>query len=504
MIRFDIHAHRRTSMFAHNWASKVAAGRILAVAGAALAVQGCQSPLDSRAQHNPTAEARSNSVSSTTPGTACEPRVPHDAVSLDDDAALADYLAYAAANSAALRSAFYRWRATVERIPQATSLPDPMLGYGYFLESFTARRPMEQHIFELSQTFPWFGKLRLAGDAASLAAEAAAHEYESMRLSLFLDVRRAYYELYQLGRDVEVTRDNLELLSQFEAIVRARFRAAQATHADVVRVQVELGRMEDRLRQLNDLRRPAAARFNAVLNRSPEAPIVWPRHIPDERLDTGSHELLARLREGNPGLHAMESEVERERTETRLARRNYYPDVTVGGMYALRGNDPLLARISINVPIWPGRYAAGVREASARRIAAAYARHEEVNRLGAELYEVLFDHDDAQRRIELYSATLLPKARESLQASLTAFQGGTTTFLELLDAERTLLEFQLAESRARTDRAIALARLDALVGSPVPRLAAGDTGNADENVHPDNGSDLHGPDLQPPTTEPVP
>jgi outer membrane protein, heavy metal efflux system len=392
-----------------------------------------------------------------------------EAFSLAADALLEDYLAYAAANNPALRAAFYRWRAAVERIGQATALPDPMVGYGYFLEDFTARRAMEQHVFELSQTFPWFGKLQLRGDAAALAADSAAQEYEAARLGLFLDVRRAHAELYQLGREIELMEANLQLLGQAEAIVRSRFRLGQAMHADLARVQVELGRMEDRLRQVSDMRRPATARFNMVLNRAADAPIALPREIRDDRLGGEPGELLAALLRDNPRLHALETDVERERTEARLAGREYYPDVTVSAMAAIRGEDPLLARISINLPIWREKYAAGVREANARRIATAYMRHDEVNRLSAELQEALYEHDDAQRRLELYGGTLIPKATESRQASLAGLQAGTTSFLELLDAERTLLEFQLAESRARADRAIALARLDALVGRPVPR-----------------------------------
>lgn len=444
---------------------------------AAVAImQGCQTPFDRHPQYQLNEPRQPNQAVASGSGGSSRISVPDPEaralLSLDEDAELADYLAYAAANSPALRAAFHRWVATVERIPQVTSLPDPMLGYGYFLEDFTARRAMEQHVFEISQTFPWFGKLKLRGDAASLAADAAAHEYEGVRLALFLDIRRAYYELYQLGREIEITQDNLSLLQQFESVARAQFRVGGAAHADVVRAQVELGRMEDRLRQLEQLRRPAAARFNAVLGRAADAPVVWPSQIAAERLDTDATQLEIHLARANPRLLALETEVERGRIQSDLARRDFYPDVTLGGMYALRGDDPLLVSAMINVPIWRGRYEAAVREARAGRITAAYSRKDQQNRLSADLHEALFDHDDAQRRIDLYRNTLLPKARESLQASLAGFQGGTTTFLALLDAERTLLEFELAASRADTDRAIALARLDALVGQPVPRTSA--------------------------------
>lgn len=390
---------------------------------------------------------------------------------LGADATLDDYLAFAAANNRGLEAAFYRWRAAVERLPQVRALPDPMLSYGYFLEDFTARRGMEQHVFELSQTFPWFGKLRLREDAAAKAADAAASEFEAQRLMLFLEVRRAYYELYQLHRETEITRDNLDLLGQIEAIARSRFRVGTATHPDTVRAQVELGRMEDRLRELEQMRRPAVARLNAALNRPADAEVSPPSSVPAERLAGDPDQLLALLLNQSPRLQAMVSELERARVESELARRDRYPDFMIGGMYALRGDDPALLRVGVNLPLWREKYDAAEREAMFRRLSVAALRHDEQNRLAAELHESIFMHNDAQRRLELYSATLLPKAEESLQASLTAFKAGTAGFLDVLDAERTLLEFRLAEIRARTDRAVSLARLDALVGQPVPRVA---------------------------------
>jgi outer membrane protein, heavy metal efflux system len=437
-----------------------------ALSALAIALAGCQSsgPLDRSSAHDaarPTGAIRPE-----------EPVAGPDTlpITLDETSTLADYLAYAALNSPALQASFHRWRAAVERIPQANSLPDPMLGYGYFLEDFTARRGMEQHVFELSQTFPWFGKLRLRGDVAAQAADAAAHEYEATRLNLFLGIRQAYYELYQLQRQAEVADENLALAKQIESVARARYRAGEAPHADLIRAQVELGRMEDSVREIAAMRRPAAARLNAALNRAPDAPVAWPAQITEERLGDDAADLLAALRERNPRLRAMQAEVELERIETDLARLDGYPDVTLGGMYALRGDDPLQARIAINLPLWRERYAAAAREANLRRLAAAYSQQDESNRLGFELQEALFAHDDAQRRLELYRSTLIPKARESLQASLTAFQAGASTYLDLLDSQRTLLEFELSESRARADRASALARLDALVGQPVLRL----------------------------------
>jgi outer membrane protein TolC len=83
----------------------------------------------------------------------------------------------------------------------------------------------------------------------------------------------------------------------------------------------------------------------------------------------------------------------------------------------------------------------------------------------------LFGYRDALRKMDLYGDALVPKGRQSLGASLAAYETGKTGFLDLVDAERLLLEFQLSHARAAADLMIQLAEIEMLVGGPVPAAA---------------------------------
>jgi outer membrane protein TolC len=190
---------------------------------------------------------------------------------------------------------------------------------------------------------------------------------------------------------------------------------------------------------------------------------------------------LAALSERNPELLALQEEIERERINAEIARKDGYPDFTVGLAYTIigerndvsleeNGDDAVLGTLSVNIPIWREKYDAGVREAMARRLAAAGRRGEAANRLASELQEALFEHEDARRRIALYRDTLIPKATESLQASLSSFEQGQSDYLDLVDTQRTLLEFQLAIERSLVDRATSAARIERIVGVPLTEL----------------------------------
>ncbi len=90
---------------------------------------------------------------------------------LDENATIHNYLTYALAHNPGLKSAFDRWRAALEKVPQAKSLPDPSLSYGYFIENIETRVGPQRHRLELMQKFPFFGKLGLRGEMALAAAK---------------------------------------------------------------------------------------------------------------------------------------------------------------------------------------------------------------------------------------------------------------------------------------------------------------------------------------------
>ena len=415
------------------------------------------------------------------PRLAREPDVPPDDPALpdlDERSGLDDYLRYAAMKNPGLEAAFQQWKAAVERMPQVRALPDPRFTYGYYIAEVETRVGPMQHAVSLSQTFPWLGKLQDREDAAARAANVQYQRFEAAKLDLFYRVEAAYNDLFLLKRSIDIAGENIELLRQFEGVARARYRVGAAGHPDVIRLQVELGKLEDRLRQLRDLRAPRAARLNAALNRPSDAAVPWPASVSERVIDTSLDDLLAMLRANNPRLEALDEQSERERINADIARKDGFPDLTVGLAYTVvgersgvsipgNGDDAFLASLSVNVPLWREKYDAGVREALARRLAVVNQRVEMTNRLTADLQQAIFEHNDARRRVELYRDTLIPKATESLHASLAGFAQGTADFLDLVDTQRTLLEFQLGIERARVDRATSCAQIQRLVGATV-------------------------------------
>ena len=207
-----------------------------------------------------------------------------DLPELTDNSSLEDLLNYAALNNPGLEALYSRWLAALEKSPQVGARPLPMLSYSHVARNSEPPMPPEMNRLDLTQRLPWPGKLKLAAGIADTEAEVAGQRFEAARVELNYRVSSAWYDYYYLLRNEEVTRANFELLEEFEAVARNRYSTGSAAWSDLLRAQVEMGRLEDRLRSLKDYRIALAAGLNAALGRptdasSPPAGGDYPRRL---------------------------------------------------------------------------------------------------------------------------------------------------------------------------------------------------------------------------------
>jgi outer membrane protein TolC len=414
---------------------------------------------------------------------------PQNLPKLTEDSTLSDYLEYAALNNPGLEAAFNRWKAALQTIPQARALNDPTFKYAYFIKEVETRAGPQRHKFELSQMFPWFGKLSAKGNIALEAANKEKERYEAEKLKLFFEVKDAYYEYYYLSRAITTTEEHKRLIIYLENVARTNYSAGITPYGDLIKAQVELGKIEDRLLTLRDLRDPIAAKLNESLNRPFNHSLPFPKVMPEEKVVFSDEQMVAWLRESNPELKSIDFTIAQEQAAIDLAKKNYFPDLTLGVEYintnpALEppanpetgevprvkddGKDPVIAKFAINLPIWYNKYRAGEQEARLRHVAALSERRDRENSLISDLKMELYNFRDAERKISLYRDTLVPKAKQSFNVIQKAFTTGKTDFLDVVDAERTLLEFQLSYERALANRAQRLAKLEELIGQEIP------------------------------------
>jgi cobalt-zinc-cadmium efflux system outer membrane protein len=144
------------------------------------------------------------------------------------------------------------------------------------------------------------------------------------------------------------------------------------------------------------------------------------------------------------------------------------PDFTVGLQADAKASPVIYTpQIAITLPIWRDKIAAQIAQAQAGKRAAEARLTAEQITLAVDFAEKSFVFREASRNIALLQNQLLPKAEQSFQVARSGYAAGTVDFINFIDAERTLLSFQLTEVEARIQRELALAELSLLIlGAP--------------------------------------
>lgn len=400
-------------------------------------------------------------------------------VVISEGSTLKDYIKIGLEHNPGLKATFYEWKAAFKKISQAFSLPDPQFTYTNYIEEVETRVGPQERAFSIKQKFPFPDKLWIRKSKAFKASEVAYYSFEKKTLDLIYEITDAYYEYAYLSKAILLTKENMKLLGNFESVAQARYRSGLTKNQDLLKVQVELGKLENELYSLEDLRNPLTARLNALLNLPENNALPWPNEsLEDAAMDGKYQEVSAlydSLRKENPQLLALSKKIEKRKDMLKLAKREYFPDLTVGvtkidtgeafsPATLGSGKDPLMVMLSVNVPIWFWRLNAGVAEARASLQAAEKSRLDKENELLSKLALVHYKFRDSLRQSALYKDALIPKAVQTLNATKSGYEAGHVDFLSLIDAQRVLLSFQLAYYRYNANFYQRLSELKSLLG----------------------------------------
>jgi outer membrane protein TolC len=365
---------------------------------------------------------------------------------------------------------------------QAGSLPDPMLSLNVMnLPTDTFNRdqePMTQLQVGIQQALPFPGKLDLKQRAAEFDADAAASKIGETRLHLVRSVRETWWQIYYLDRALEIVARNRDLLGQFVEIAQTKYKVGEGLQQEVLLAQVELSRLLDRRIDLDGTRAQQAARLNALLDRGAGTPVVLPMQVDDALpVVLPEQELYARADSARPMLAQKRLEVEAARTRHDLARRDRYPDFTLGAAYGFRdGNNPdgtnrpdfASVMLGVSLPLYAGRKQdRAVDQRSAELQQQRYALQDERLTVQADIAAALADYRRAAEQVQLFRTGIIPQARQSVASMLSGYQVNKVDFLNLVRAQITLYDYETQYWKSFTEARQALARLAASVGGEV-------------------------------------
>jgi len=374
-----------------------------------------------------------------------------------------------------VRAARYAWRAALARYPQLTALDDPMFSYDLRPRSIGSDEVHTANDFGVSQAIPFPGKLALRGEAALAEAESAQSDVEAERVQLAALASRLFDEYWLTERALETNAQHAALLDDAHRATLSRYAAGSGSQQDVLAAETEQGMLSHQERELAANRRIVVERLNLLLHRAPELSLP----PPPREIESGasSHDfdapaLIARALEGRPELRGLAAMVRAREAELGLARREFLPDFKVRGGYETSWQeDPLkpVVGVELNVPLQLGRRRAALEEADARLSREQSRVRALEDRIRFEVTSAVERLRESQHLLEISQQRRLPPARDRVVGARAAFVSGQMTFLEFVDAERSLLAAEQAEFEVRAGVSVRRAALARALGE-VPGL----------------------------------
>ncbi len=317
-----------------------------------------------------------------------------------------------------------------------------------------------QYGFDASWEPDIWGRVRRSLELAGASVEAADWARRAALLSALAEVARDYVTLRGTQEQLRIARDNLHTAEQSLDLTRQRAQAGVTSDLDVANASAQVRITAAQIPALEAQQRELVNALGLLLGQPPgalAAQLGRPRAVPPAppRVPVGVPSELLRRR---PDIRQAEAQLHAATADIGVATADFYPSVTLSASFGLQALQfanlfkwdarQYAAGPGINVPIFQGgrlRYTLKLREAAQREAAINFQRI--VLSAWTEVDNALAAFRDEQRRRgELVGA--VAQNRRALGLARSRYEQGVSDFLEVLDAQRSLLgsEQQLATS----------------------------------------------------------
>jgi len=317
-----------------------------------------------------------------------------------------------------------------------------------------------------------FGQLRRATEAARAQLLATQDAQQTVILTLVSDVASDYFALLELDLQLQITYETIKIQQDSVKLTQLRVDHGVATKLDVLQAQQTLDTANA---TVPDLEMQIAQEENAIsilLGNYPQAvnrgrPLVEQRLPPE--VPPG---LTSTLLERRPDIRQAEQNLVAANAEIGVAKAQFFPQISLTGSGggAFGRSSAFSSLMSTHLGIWSygaqvgqpiftgGALQGNLRLAKSQNQQTLLAYRQTILRAFGEVSDALIGYQKLHE-VRLRQENTVADLRESVRLSDMRYQGGTTTYLEVLDGQRSLYSAELTLAQARGNEYQSLVQL---------------------------------------------
>ena len=360
----------------------------------------------------------------------------------------------------------------------AGALPDPTVSIGFAnlpVDSFDfGQEPMTQLVVGVGQAFP-------RGDTRSLRRQQlleTSAQHPLMRLDrqakVAAMVSQLWLESYRYDETIRLIEQDRSLFGYLAEITESAYSNALArtSQQDVIRAQVELTRLDDRLTALRQQRDMAVAKLSEWLPGSEMNSLLISEKLPELTINNAlplSESDITGALLAHPSLKVLDQRIQIGNTGVALAEQKYKPQWGLNASYGYREDDPtgsdrsdfFSVGIRFDVPLFTGnRQDKEVQSAIASHEATKTDKALALRAMRASLDSSLSALERLDQRYQLYQERLLAEIHDQAEASLNAYTNDNGDFAEVMRARIAELNANIDFLNIRVDRLKTIAELN--------------------------------------------
>ncbi len=355
------------------------------------------------------------------------------------------------------------------RLTQRPLLADPVFAVGY--EGLASPPPgvsgFEERVLGITQEIELPVKWWMRNQIATNEVQTAEMYFELARLEKSTVAKKAYGEVLATEREKELADDNLVLAEDFLRKARVRLDAGDVSRIEVLRAQIEVANAQRDTLQASKNLLMAKAELNLLMAREAHAPLILTDELTFAPIDLDIESLKTMMAEQHPQSKALNYSVAMNRSAVRLSALNFLPDFELGvSRQTIRGGGRFwVAELGFTIPLWFLFRQRGDLQGARANLAQSQAERVSVqNELILGLENAYHQLHVAETQVRIYTNNLLEEAEEVYRIASRGYEEGEASYLEVLEAQRTLRTTRTEYVRTLLEHQSALADLELAVG----------------------------------------
>ncbi len=381
---------------------------------------------------------------------------------------LQDYLSIAVKNNPELQTIQYRYKSALEKVVEVGSLPNTTISIGYFAQEVETRVGAQKAKISATQMLPWFGTLTAKEESAKLNAAAQLNNYDFAKRNLFLNVKTAYFELYELKEKERIILENIDILKTFENLTLNELENNRSTMLAVLKIRMEKNELTNQLSAVQESFKAKQVAFNLLLNREENSNVNIIKEVGNLKSVDFEKEQITQ----NPKmlqLNNLKNALEKLELAT---KKEGLPTIGIGLDYGFiqnrniveledNGKDIVMPMVTFSFPLFSKKYSSKQKQLQLEQKAIELSKVNTFNKLNT-LFEKAKSNLESSKISITTQNKNIDEATSAKKVLLAAYETSKVDFEQLLEIQQLQLKFQLKKVISEKEYAIQKSTLEFL------------------------------------------